>query len=533
MKPALPPLTPALAPEVLERLPAVTADSRTVTPGGVFVALPGAHHNGSAFIPQALAAGARLVVADPASVEAFKATHPDAPLHSCPDPARWLALMAEELARRHQGPAPDCVVAVTGTNGKTSTADFLRQLWKREGLTAASIGTLGLVSDVALPAPPALTTPDAVSMASALHDLAQAGVNHVVVEASSHGLAQRRLDGVPLKGAGFTNLTRDHLDYHGTMADYGTAKMRLFDTLLPPGAVAAAVTALEGAWLERLRATAQSRGLHWRLVGERSKGGERPWLEVLEAMPEPGGQRVQLAWQGKALPPFLFPVPGRFQLDNALLALALCAPAGTGEGTVKRLVGHLEHLKGVPGRCECCAMLPQGAGASPAALYVDYAHTPDALEKVLDSLRPHVAPGGRLWVVLGAGGDRDRGKRPLMGAAAVRGADGVIITDDNPRHEDPAAIRQAVLEGALAERAAQHQSKLIHEVAGRAQALQQAVAGLGPGDVLLVAGKGHEKGQIIGDEVHPFDDRALTAALAHAQALQSNAPPANPTGEQP
>ncbi len=433
----------------------VTADSRAVRPGDLFAALPGAANDGRRFIADAVARGAAAILA-PLGTE-WPAGVPPRPLLTDAEPRRALA----RLAAAQAGGQPETVVAVTGTNGKTSTAEFLRQL---APAPAASLGTLGVTAPGHAPGA-GLTTPDPVSLARTLADLAREGVGFAAMEASSHGLDQFRLDGVRLAAAGFTNLTRDHLDYHGDMAAYRTAKLRLFAELLPAGAPAIASIALDPETRAALAAIAGARGLQLATVGE---GGSA--IDLLRAVPHAGGQHLELAVAGVRRTVALA-LPGRFQADNALLAAALAQAVGL-PGALDRLAA----LTGVRGRMELAATLPNGA-----AVYVDYAHTPDALERLLAALRPHTA--GRLHVVFGAGGDRDRGKRPLMGDAARRLADLAVVTDDNPRSEDPASIRAAI-------RAACPDAT---EIGDRAAAIAAAMNRLAAGDVLVVAGKGHEK----------------------------------------
>ena len=459
----------------------LTADSRAVAPGMVFAALPGARADGRAFIADAVDRGAAAVIA-PEGTD-WPPGVPVRPMITSPDPRRTLALMAAAF----HGAQPRSVVAVTGTNGKTSTVDFLRQIWIAGGERAASLGTLGLRAE-GFPPGPSLTTPDPVALHAMLAALARAGFGAAAMEASSHGLDQRRLDGVVLAAAGFTNLTRDHLDYHGTMAAYRAAKLRLFDTLLPAGATDAACTEMDAETLAALRATARARRFRLLTVGE---AGEA--LRLVSARPLPDGQALEVEAFGTRHA-FHLPLPGRFQADNALLAAALAIGAGH---PADRAIAALPGLAGVRGRMERAAVLPNGA-----AVYVDYAHTPDALVRLLAALRPHTA--GRLHVLFGAGGDRDPGKRPLMGRAAAEGADRVWITDDNPRSEDPATIRAAVLAGAPG----------AVDAGARADAIAAALSDLGPGDVLAVAGKGHESGQEIAGTVHPFDDAATVRRLA-------------------
>ena len=459
----------------------ITADSRAVRPGMVFAALPGARSDGRAFIADAVARGAAAILAPEGT--AWPAEAPVRPLVTSPDPRRALALMAAAFF----GVQPGCVVAITGTNGKTSSVDFLRQIWRDAGSRAASLGTLGLIAE-GVPPGPSLTTPDPVALHENLTQLARDGVVAVAMEASSHGIDQRRLDGVRLAAAGFTNLTRDHLDYHGTMAAYRAAKLRLFDALLPAGAPAIAMADMEAETLTALREIAAIRKLDLRLVGV---GGDALVLEAVRPLPE--GQEITFRLAG-ARHEVLLPLPGRFQADNALLALMLAHSTGVAEQAA--LVA-LARLQGVRGRMERAALLPNGA-----AIYVDYAHTPDALTRLLAALRPHVA--GRLHVLFGAGGDRDPGKRPLMGRAAAEAADRVWVTDDNPRSESAAAIRAAVMVGC---------PEAI-DAGPREDAIAKAMSVLGPGDVLAVAGKGHETGQEIAGVVHPFDDVAVVRKLA-------------------
>ena len=456
----------------------ITADSRQVRPGMVYAALPGVRFDGRDFIGDAVARGAVAVLAEPGT--AWPAGVPVRPLIANPQPRRALARMAA----LHAGPQPRTVVAVTGTNGKTSTAEFLRQLLALSGVRAASLGTLGLIGPGGATGA-GLTTPDPVALAETLAALARDGVQAVAMEASSHGLDQCRLDGVRLAAAGFSNLTRDHLDYHGTLDAYRNAKLRLFREVLPTGAPAVVCADLEAAALDALRGIAGP-VLH-------TTGEDGTLIRLLRASPQPGGQVLDLI-AGGARREIMLPLPGRFQADNALLAAGLAMVTGT-DAAVDRLPG----LAGVRGRMELAVTLPNGA-----AIYVDYAHTPDALDRLLRALRPHTA--GRLHVVFGAGGDRDRGKRPLMGAVAATLADRAIVTDDNPRSEDPASIRAAILAACPS----------AQEVGDRAAAIAAALNGLRPGDVLAVAGKGHEQGQTVGGETLPFDDVSVVRALVGA-----------------
>ncbi len=466
--------------KVLEALDiaGVTADSRQVAPGDLFVAVPGTRVDGRHFIRDAVARGAVAILAPRGTV--WPRDVPARPLILDDEPRLSLARIAAIFA----GPQPAQIAAVTGTNGKTSTVEFLRQLSLLAGLRAASLGTLGLIAPGFDPGP-GLTTPDPVSLAESLAGLARAGVTRVAMEASSHGLDQFRLDGASLAAGAFTNLTRDHLDYHGTIAAYRQAKLRLFDTLLPPGAPVVTQAGIDAETLDALRAIAVRRGLDLRLVGA---GGDL--FDLVAAEPRPDGQVLTIR-DGSGRREIDLPLPGRFQADNVLLAAGLAALLGDADP-----LALLPRLSGVRGRMERAAVLDNGS-----AVYVDYAHTPDALERLLSALRPHT--DGRLLVVFGAGGDRDRGKRPLMGQAAAALADIAIVTDDNPRSEDPATIRAAI-------RAACPDAI---EIGDRARAIAAALDMLRPGDVLAVAGKGHEQGQTIGDTVLPFDDVSVVRAL--------------------
>jgi len=448
---------------------ALTADSRDVVPGAVFAALEGARADGLDHVDDAIARGAVAVLGD----HRLAARELAAARLVAADPRRALALAAARLFTRQ----PRTAVAVTGTNGKTSTASFTRQLWRALGLHAASLGTLG-VDAPDFPTGDSLTTPDPVALHRLLADLAEAGIDHLVLEASSHGLDQRRLDGVELTAGAFLNLTRDHLDYHGSEAAYLAAKWRLFDPLLPPGATAVLNADMPDA--AALTAAARGRGLR---VVEIGRAGADYQLEAVT--PRAHGQVLTLALDG-ARHDVELAVVGGFQAYNLLAALALAEAAGADRSA---LLAAVAELRGPRGRMELVAGHPSGA-----AVFVDYAHTPDALAQALAGLRPHAA--GRLHVVFGCGGDRDPGKRAEMGAIAARLADRAIVTDDNPRGEDPATIRRAILAaapGAL-------------EIGGREAAIAAALDELRAGDVLLVAGKGHETGQIVGDRVHPFDD---------------------------
>jgi UDP-N-acetylmuramoyl-L-alanyl-D-glutamate--2,6-diaminopimelate ligase len=462
----------------------VTADSRKVAPGALFVALPGAAADGRAFIPQALSQGAAAVLA-PTDTDAALAPV----LVTSGDVRRAYAI----AARGFYGAQPATCVAVTGTNGKTSVAAFCRQIWAALGLHAASMGTLGVLAQNGNVnrelTGPGLTSPDAADAARMLADLAESGVTHLALEASSHGIDQRRLDGVSLKAAAFTNLTQDHLDYHGDMEAYRTAKLRLFETLLPRGRTAV-LNADSDAYSSFAAASIMS-GLGVMGVGERGRD-----LSLIARRAVPEGQRLTIDVRG-SLHEILLPLAGAFQASNALVAAGLCIAAGE---TPERVLAGLEKITGAQGR------LQRIAGSGRGEVYVDYAHTPDGLETVLKALRPHAT--GRLIVVFGAGGDRDRAKRPMMGEIAGRLADVAIVTDDNPRSEDPAAIRKAVRAACPAAR----------EIGDRRAAIREAIEIMSAGDVVVIAGKGHEQGQIVGGVTHPFDD-----ATEAAEALRLHA----------
>ncbi len=462
----------------------VTADSRKVKPGYLFAALPGAKADGRTFIPGAIQAGAAAVLTGE-DAEAIAA-----PVVRALDVRRAYALAAGAF----YGAQPAICVAVTGTNGKTSVAAFCRQIFDRLGRRSASMGTLGVTLGPRAGGeqimPPGLTTPDAADVAERLADLASRGVTHLAMEASSHGIDQRRLDGVHLAAAGFLNLTQDHLDYHGAMDAYRAAKLRLFERLLPRGR--AAVLNADSDAFSAFAAAAVGAGHTVLSVGEQGQA-----LRLVERQAVAEGQRLTILANGQAFTALL-PLAGAFQASNALVAAGLCIAAGEAPGEV---LTALEHVEGAPGRLQRIGAGPKGGEA-----YIDYAHTPDGLKTVLEALRPHAR--GRLIVVFGAGGDRDRAKRPLMGAAAVDGADLVFVTDDNPRGEEPAAIRAAILAAAPGAR----------EIGDRRQAIAAAVSELRDGDVLVVAGKGHEQGQIVGSLVLPFDDAAETAAALEAAA---------------
>ncbi|WGF86217.1 UDP-N-acetylmuramoyl-L-alanyl-D-glutamate--2,6-diaminopimelate ligase [Marinivivus vitaminiproducens] len=460
----------------------LSCDSRTVEAGALFAAFPGARADGRSFVEEALSKGAVALLLDPT----VAADSLPVPAVIAANPRQRFAGMAAAFFGRQ----PATVLAVTGTNGKTSVAEFTRQLLAAQAVPAASIGTLGLRAgglEGALPPIPSLTTQDSVTLHRVLAALAEAGVEHVALEASSHGLDQYRLDGVSLAAAAFTNATHDHLDYHGTFEAYLAAKVRLFAELLPEGATA--VLNADQPEIAALEAVAQLRGLRTLTFGARGRD-----IRLLARTPLPEGQSLRLAI-GPDEYDVALGLVGAFQAYNAMAALGLLIATGQ---PVEPLLAALPDLKGAPGR-----MQKVGVHRSGAVCFVDYAHTPDALETALAALRPHA--GGRLVVVFGCGGDRDRAKRPLMGAIAARLADRAIVTDDNPRTEDAAAIRSAILAacpGGV-------------EIGDRAEAIQAGARDLEAGDILLVAGKGHETGQIVGATVHPFDDAdVLGRALA-------------------
>jgi UDP-N-acetylmuramoyl-L-alanyl-D-glutamate--2,6-diaminopimelate ligase len=465
----------------------ITADSRKVEPGFLFAALSGTQTNGMRFIGDAIARGASALLvgqgADVVRSDALAIIIDD-------NPRRRLA----QLAARFYGAQPQTVAAVTGTNGKTSVAAFLRQIWEREGKRSASLGTIGIVT-AGREEPLAHTTPDPVAIHVVLARLAGEGVSHLALEASSHGLAQYRLDGVRLAAGAFTNITRDHLDYHPTFEDYLAAKLRLFTELLEPGAPAVVDADSPGG--SEAMAAAKARRLRLITTGRR---GETLGLKAAER--DGFGQVLSVSHEGRDWR-IRIPLAGDFQAANALVAAGLAIGLGSAPEPV---FAALEVLKGAKGRLELA-----GRAASGAPVFIDYAHTPDALENALRALRPYAS--GRLVVVFGCGGDRDRGKRPQMGAVAVRCADHVIVTDDNPRSEDPAAIRAAILAEAPG----------AEEIGDRQAAIDAAVSRLRRGDVLLVAGKGHETGQIIGNMVIPFSDHdAVALALSRAAPEAAN-----------
>ncbi|TFI57936.1 UDP-N-acetylmuramoyl-L-alanyl-D-glutamate--2,6-diaminopimelate ligase [Sphingomonas parva] len=449
------------------RVTGFAIDHRKVAPGTVFGAFRGTVFNGEDFVSGAIEAGAVAVVARP-DVRVEGAAHV-----ASEEPRREFA----RLAARFFAPFPETVVAVTGTNGKTSNVELTRQLWRMAGHHAASIGTLGVTTSEDQ-VTTGLTTPDIVTFLSNMAGLAREGVSHAAFEASSHGLAQYRTEGLPVRAAAFTNLSRDHLDYHQTMEAYFEAKMRLFTEVVEPDG--AAVVWMDDPKSEEVIRRCRERGLRLLTVG---RNGET--LRLISRTPSQLGQTLVIEAEG-ARHELKLPLIGAYQAANALTAAGLVLATG---GELEQILASLARVHPVRGRLERAVITRAGA-----PVYVDYAHTPDAIEAAIEALRPHAA--GRLIIVFGAGGDRDVGKRPEMGAAATRLADLVIVTDDNPRSEDPAAIRRDVLAGAPGAR----------EVGGRREAIAAAIAEAGPDDIILLAGKGHEQGQIVGDEVLPFDD---------------------------
>jgi UDP-N-acetylmuramoyl-L-alanyl-D-glutamate--2,6-diaminopimelate ligase len=454
-------------------------DHRKVARGSVFGAFKGALFNGEDFIPEAVDRGAVAVVATRDAQSA------GVPLLSDAEPRKLFAA----LAAKFYAPYPDTVVAVTGTNGKTSTVEMTRQIWRMCGHRSASIGTLGVTtSDDQVKT--GLTTPDIVTFLSNMAGLERMGVSHVAYEASSHGLDQHRCEGVPLAAAAFTNFSRDHLDYHLTMDAYFEAKMRLFDELLPAGATAVVWT--DDPKSEEVIERCLARGHKLLTVG---RAGET--IRLVDQSPTPLGQALLLEHDDRSLKLSL-PLIGAYQAANVLVAAGLAMATGVG---FDRTFSAMQRVAPVRGRLERAVIT--GAGVP---VYIDYAHTPDALEAAIAALRPHVATeaGARLITVFGAGGDRDQGKRPEMGRVATQMSDVAIVTDDNPRSEDPARIRADIMAGASGAK----------EVPGRREAIAEAIRIARDGDIVLVAGKGHETGQIIGDRVLPFDDALVARECA-------------------
>ncbi len=461
----------------------LSADSRNVRPGYLFAALPGSQHDGRKFIDQAIDAGAVAILGPPDLQNDVDA--PEINIITDAKPRRRLARMAAQF----YGAQPDTIAAVTGTNGKTSVAHFARQMWAEEGKPAASLGTLG-VHGPGLGGGASLTTPDPVALHHTLADLKNQGIDHLVLEASSHGLAQYRLDGVRISAAAFTNLTRDHLDYHGDEATYRQTKQRLFAELLP--ARGTAILNKDSPECGALREIAKTR--KHRVLTYGMKSGD---ICCVEATPSDEGWRLILRVQGEIFET-AFPHPGAFQIANMLCALGLVIACGSAAAA---LIPHIATLDGVPGRLECVAQRDNGG-----VILVDYAHTPDALHTVLMAVRAHVK--NHLLVVFGCGGDRDAGKRSQMGKVAAEHADLVYVTDDNPRGENAASIRAEIMLGCPDAR----------EIGDRRDAIAAATAAMTEGDILVVAGKGHEQGQIVGDTVLPFDDAAVVRDIVRSIA---------------
>ena len=461
----------------------LAVDSRAVKPGDLFFALAGSKTDGSRFIDAAISSGALAVAGDHAP------TGLRVPFVATPNPRRALALAAARFYPRQ----PATTAAVTGTSGKTSVAAFTRQIWERLGHASASIGTIGLVSPKRT-VYGSLTTPDPIALHKQLDEITADGVTHLAFEASSHGLDQFRLDGVRIAAGGFTNLTRDHMDYHPDVAHYLAAKLRLFRDLVPPGG--AAVISADHECSQEVIEAARARGLRIIAVG-RNADGAGEGIRLVDAVVEGFAQKLALEHRGRNYT-IKLPLVGEFQIENALVAAGLAIGTGSESATV---LATLEHLEGAKGRLE------RVGEHNGAPIFVDYAHKPDALAKALQALRPYAKR--KLVVIFGAGGDRDAGKRPIMGAIAAEHADDVIVTDDNPRSENPETIRAAIL--AMAKGAT--------DIGDRAEAIRTGIAALQPGDALLIAGKGHETGQIVGDKVLSFSDHeAVAAALAAGMA---------------
>ncbi len=456
----------------------VTSDSRQITTGDAFFALPGSHAHGDAYCAQAVENGAVAIVTDRQPI---------------PDPGVAVIIVSDvraayaRAAAMTSGAQPRVMVGVTGTSGKTSVASFVRQIWQACGIKGASIGTLGVDTGGKLAAAGSLTTPDSLTLHKSLAVLKSGGYDHVVIEASSHGLDQRRLDGLRFRAVGFTNLSRDHLDYHADMDDYREAKLRLFRNLLADNG--SAVVNSDDVEHMPFMFAALDRGVTLLTVGE-----EGAHIEISSVEPEGFGQRVKGKLVGEPLD-FLLPLVGRFQVDNAVMAAALAIESGAKPEDV---VLALNALTGARGRLE------HVGSQNGADIFVDYAHKPAALEKALEALRPYAK--GKLIVLFGCGGDRDQGKRAIMGKIAVDMADKVIITDDNPRTEDASAIRHEIMAAAPG----------ATEIGDRGKAILTAMEELAAGDVLLIAGKGHEDYQIIGDEKIAFSDHAVVKAAIRA-----------------
>ncbi|MBI3699256.1 MAG: UDP-N-acetylmuramoyl-L-alanyl-D-glutamate--2,6-diaminopimelate ligase [Afipia sp.] len=458
----------------------LAVDSRTVKPGDAFFALAGTKTDGSKFVDQAIASGAVAVIADRIPQNDNRVA-----FIASPNPRRALSLAAARFFSRQ----PETIAAVTGTSGKTSVAAFTRQIWESLSHASASIGTIGLVSPKRT-IYGSLTTPDPIALHRSLDELAGEGVTHLALEASSHGLDQYRLDGVRIKAGGFTNLSRDHMDYHPTVEHYLRAKLRLFTDLISDGG--AAVIAADHEHSTAVIEAARARKLDIMTVGRRGDA-----IRLAGASIDGFAQKLAIEHAGRKYALHL-PLVGEFQIENALVAAGLAIATG---GNAERVFNAIEKLQGAPGRLE---LVGERNGAP---IFVDYAHKPDALAKALEALRPYAKR--KLIVVFGAGGDRDSGKRPLMGEVATQKADAIIVTDDNPRSENPATIRSAILSAA----------KDAKDIGDRAEAIRFAISNLQKGDALLIAGKGHETGQIVGDKTLPFSDHeAARAALAEYAA---------------
>lgn len=480
----LPHTGPAPKPDTVVQ--GIAVDSRNVSDGFLFVAMPGTRLDGANFAQYAVRQGAAAVLITPEGVETARADIGELPVPFLltDNPRLELARLA---ARFHVG-QPETMVAITGTNGKTSVADFTRQIWEATGHSAAAFGTTGVLGE-GFAEPLAMTTPEPISLHQLLSRLARKGCTHAAMEASSHGLAQYRVDGVRFAAAGLTNITRDHMDYHKDHDDYVGAKLRLLHSVLPRSGIA--VLNIDDPIFQLARMSLAGRPL----ISVGRSGGAT--LRLTKSKFRSDGQDVSFVWKNEVFSASLSLIGG-FQAENALLAAGLAIATG---GQPHEVFAALDTLRGVRGRMELAGRRKNGA-----AIYVDYAHTPDALKTALAAIRPHIS--GRLIVLGGAGGDRDPGKRPLMGQAMAEGADSVIVTDDNPRSEDPAAIRAAVLEGA----------PLADNIGDRAEAILSGVEALrSSGDCLLIAGKGHEQGQQVRDAKLPFDDveqaRAAITAL--------------------
>ncbi len=464
----------------IKNVTSLTLDSRAVQEGSLFAALPGSKQDGRNYIADAIRNGAKFILAPQGT--ALPENSLDVLLVEDINPRKRLSQMAAAFYNKQ----PERIVAVTGTNGKTSSVHFIWQIWQNFGLKSASLGTLGVRAskgiDTGSIRSGSMTTPDPVSLHAELADLAAAGITHLAMEASSHGLDQYRLDGVKIRAAGFTSFSRDHMDYHSTLDEYLQAKARLFAEVVERGG--AAVLNADILEFEALKQVAKAGGLEVVAYGHAGDA-----IKILEAQSTTDGQRLQIEVRGKPYQ-FLLPLAGKFQIHNTLCALGLVLAENPDDKAFQDgAVEALKNLSGAPGRLQRITGHPKGAG-----VYVDYAHTPDALDMVLQSLRPHCK--NRLVCIFGCGGDRDKGKRPVMGKIAGENADIAILTDDNPRSENPAAIRAEVMVGS---------SKII-EIEGRAKAIKHAISLLEAGDILVITGKGHEQGQIFADHTEHFCD---------------------------